>query len=138
MMELLMEYLSGLGAFLIYFGTGVASVVVYFLVYTWVTPHNELTLIKENNVAAAAAAMGSLIGFVLPVTSAMIGAIDIVDCILWAIIAMVVQLLSYLVVRILLMPRISSRIEAGELAAGMTLGGVSLTAGLLNAAAMST
>lgn len=137
-MELLMEYLSGLGAFLIYFGTGVASVVVYFLVYTRVTPHNELALIKENNVAAAVAAIGSLIGFVLPVTSVMAGAIDIVDCILWSIVAMVVQLLSYMVVRFLLMPRISSRIEAGELAAGLTLGGVSLAAGLLNAAAMST
>lgn len=137
-MEILTEYLSGLGAFLIYFAVGVASTVVYFLVYTRVTPHDELALIKENNLAAALAAMGSLIGFVLPVASVMSYSIDIVDCILWAVVAMVVQLLTYLVVRMVLMPKISSRIEAGEVAAGTTLGAVSLAAGLLNAAAMST
>lgn len=137
-MELLADYLSGLGAFLIYFAVGVASAVVYFMVYTRITPHDELALIKDNNLAAAIAAMGSLIGFVLPVASAMSNSIDIVDCALWAAVAMIVQLLTYVVVRVLLMPRISSRIEAGEVAAGTTLGGISLAAGLLNAAAMST
>jgi putative membrane protein len=45
--------------------------------------------------------------------------------------------LVYLVIR-LPMPRISERIEADEVAAGIWLGSCSIVAGILNAAAMTT
>ena len=53
-------------SFLAYFGTSLALILAYLVVYMWVTPHNELALIKDNNTAASAAAIGSLVGFTLP------------------------------------------------------------------------
>ncbi len=52
------------------------------------------------------------------------------------IVAMIVQIVVYFLVRIP-MPRVSERIEAGEIAAGIWLGVASLVAGILNAASMT-
>ena len=41
-----------------------------------------------------------MLGFALPVASAVAHAADIVDCIIWSIIALVVQIIAYYVARI--------------------------------------
>ena len=137
MAEQFAEYLAGLPAFLAYFVTAAALTLVYVLVYTRVTRHDEMALIKDNVTAAAVAFSGSLIGFVLPLASAISHSVDLIDCVLWGLIALIVQLIAFFVVR-LMMPRISERIEAGELAAGFWLAAASLSAGILNAASMTT
>jgi putative membrane protein len=55
---------------------------------------------------------------------------------LWALIAAVVQLLVYVAVRYTLL-NISRRIPDGQVAAGLVLAAVSVSAGILNAACMS-
>ena len=50
--------------------------------------------------------------------------------------AIIVQVLIFFLVR-LPIPKISDRIENGEVASGIWLGGASLTGGLLNAACMT-
>jgi putative membrane protein len=52
-------------------------------------------------------------------------------------VAIVVQLLAYTVVR-LTFPRLSERIANGELSAAIWLAGISIGAGLLNAASLSS
>ncbi len=52
-------------------------------------------------------------------------------------VALIVQVLVYLLIR-LPMPRVSERIEADEVAAGIWLGACSMVAGILNAASMTT
>ena len=79
---------------------------------------------------------GSLIGFALPLASTMIHSVTVVEMVLWGLIALIVQVLVYFIVR-LPMPRISERIEGGEVAAGIWLGATSMVAGILNAAAMT-
>src|ERR1041385_123213 len=92
--------LAGLPAFLVYFGVSAAIVVAYLFIYTRITPHDEFGLIREN-VPAAAIALGlSLLGFVLPVASAIAHAGNIVDCVVWSVIALVVQLLAYFVAQV--------------------------------------
>lgn len=135
-MDMIAWSLDTLPLFLAFFATAVMLTLVYVVIYTWVTPHEELRLIRENNPAAAIAFAGSLIGFALPLASAIAHAAGLTDCVIWGIVALVVQLLSFVAVR-LLMPRISDRIEAGEIAAGIWLGAVSLTAGILNAACLT-
>lgn len=58
-------YVSGLPAFLAYFGTGTALIIVFALIYSLVTPHRELTLVREGNTAAATAFLGALVGLSL-------------------------------------------------------------------------
>jgi putative membrane protein len=132
---LLLQSLAGLPAFLVYFCTGVVAVVLYLLVYMRITPHDEFKLIREN-VPSAAIALGlSLLGFVLPVVSAIVHSANVVDCLIWSVIALIVQVAVYFAVRIPV-PNLSDRIAAGEVAPAIWLGLASLAAGALNAASM--
>lgn len=135
------EVFAGFGPslleFLAYFVTAAVLCLIFVFVYTKATRHNEIALIRENSTAAAAALSGSLIGFALPLASVMIHALSVVDMVLWGVVALIVQILVYFLVR-MSMPRISERIEEGETAAGVWLGAASLVGGILNAASMST
>jgi putative membrane protein len=127
--------LAGLPAFLVYFLVSAAVVVAYLFIYTRITPHDEFGLIRANDTAAAVALGMSLIGFALPVASAIAHSANIVDCFIWSVIALIVQIIAYFVAQIP-DPALSKRIAAGELASAFWLGMVSVTAGLLSAACM--
>jgi putative membrane protein len=134
---MVLQSLSGLPAFLIYFAVASVLVTAYLFVYTWVTPHDEFALIRDN-VPGAAISLGlSIIGFALPVTSSIAHSDGVIDMAIWAIVALIVQIASYFVARIAV-PDLSQRIAAGELGPAIWLGAVSVTAGLLNAASMAT
>jgi putative membrane protein len=100
-----------------------------------VTPHDEFALIRANDPAAAIALGMSLLGFVLPVVSAIAHSANVWDCLIWSAIALIVQIAVYYIVKIPV-PNLSARIAAGELAAAIWLGLSSLAAGALNAACM--
>jgi putative membrane protein len=132
---MILQSLAGLPAFLVYFCTALVAVVAYLFVYTRVTPHNEFQLIRDNDAAAAIALGLSLLGFVLPVVSAIAHSANVIDCFIWSLIALIVQIIVYYLVRVPV-PKLSERIAAGELAAAIWLGLASLAAGALNAACM--
>ena len=67
----------------------------------------------------------------------MINSVTVLEMVLWGVVALIVQVLVYLLIRVP-MPRISKRIEDGEVAAGIWLGAWSVVAGILNAASMTT
>ncbi len=136
MIQQLSRYLTDLPEFLAFFVVSLLLMIVFVAVYTNVTRHSEIKLIKENSVAAAIAFSGSMIGFALPLASAMISSNTILEMISWGVVALIVQIVVYLLVR-LPMPRISERIEQNEIAAGIWLGASSLTVGVLNAASMT-
>ena len=136
MVDQLIGNLTELPEFLAFFVVSLFMMLVFVAVYTNVTRHSEIKLIKENSVAAAVAFSGSMIGFALPLASAMISSRTILEVIIWGMVALLVQIVVYLLVR-LPMPRVSERIENNEIAAGIWLGASSLTAGILNAASMT-
>ena len=132
---MLIQSLAGLPAFLAYFCTAFIAVVIYLFIYTRVT-HDEFELIR-NNVAGAAVSLGlSLLGFTLPVASAIAHAANLLDCIVWSIIALIIQLVIFFVVRVPV-PDLSRRIANGEIAPAIWLGLASLAGGTLNAASIS-
>ena len=135
-METVGASLYGLPWFLAYLATAVVLTLVYVVVYTWVTPHPEIKLIRENNLAASLAFAGSLVGFSLPLASAIANSGALVDTVIWGLIAIVVQIAVFYLVR-LPIPKISERIENGEVASGLWLAGASLAGGILNAASMT-
>jgi putative membrane protein len=134
---MVLQSLEGLPAFLAYFCLSVIVVIVYLLVYTRITAHNEFELLRKNAPGAAISLGLSLIGFAMPVASAVAHSNDIVDCAVWSVIALAVQIIAYFAVRISL-PDLSARIASGELAAAIWLGLASMTAGLLSAASMTS
>lgn len=130
-----MTAISGLQGFLEYFLTAACLVGLYLVAYSFATPHNEIALIRQNVVSAAVALGLSLIGFALPLSSAVVYAASVWDCVVWGVVAIAVQILVYWLVR-LLVPRLSDRIAADEMSAALFLGAASLAAGIINAAAM--
>jgi len=132
---MILQSLAGLPAFLVYFCTGLVAVVAFLFVYTRITPHDEFQLIRDNMPSAAIALGLSLLGFVLPVVSAIAHSGHVWDCLIWSAVALIVQIAVFFVVRIPV-PNLSAKIAAGEIAPAIWLGLASLAAGALNAASM--
>lgn len=133
---MIMESLAGVGSFALYMALSVAAVMAFMWLYVKFTPHNEIELIKANNPAAALTYVGTMVGFSLPLASAVAHSVSIPDFIIWTVVAAIIQLVVFVMFR-KFYPLISSRIEAGEIAASIKLAGVSLTVGILNAASMT-
>ena len=136
-MEYLGASLNELPWFFAHMGTAIGLTLCYIVIYMWVTPHAEITLIRENNMAASLAIGGSLLGFCLPLASAIASSGSLADVVVWGIVALLVQIVIFYFVR-LPIPKISERIEKGEMASGLWLGGASLAGGVLNAASMTS
>jgi len=133
---MVLQSLAGLPAFLLYFCVSTIAVIAFLWIYTRITTHDEFDLLNKNNPGAAVSLGLSMLGFALPVASAIAHASNIVDCIIWSLIALCVQVIAYYVARIPV-PNLSQRIAAGDLAPAIWLGLASITAGLLSAASMT-
>jgi putative membrane protein len=132
----LIASISGLPDFLLYFAVAIVLTALYLAIYTLATAHNEFTLIRQNVVSAAISLGLSLLGFALPLSSAIVHAQSLLDCAVWGLVALAVQIVVYWVVRALV-PNLSERIAKDEMAAALFLGAASLAMGVVNAAAMT-
>jgi putative membrane protein len=131
-----LDSFAGFDDFLVYLAVSLAYLAVFVAIYIRVTPYREIALIREGNMAASFSLSGALLGFIVPLASAVQHSVGLVDMAIWGLIAMAVQLLTFVVVK-LLIPSITQDIPANKGAAGFFLGSLSLGVGLLNAACMS-
>ncbi len=128
--------IAGLLPFVTYFVPALVLVVCFGAVYSRLTPHNEFGLIKAGNTSAAIAFGGSLIGFVLPLCTAIVHSVSLLDFVIWGLIAIIVQLLTFFAVR-LFVPGLSKRIGEDQAAAAIFVALSSVAIGLVNAACMT-
>jgi putative membrane protein len=133
---MVVQSLAGLPAFLVYFCVAIFACFAYLFIYTRVTAHNEFDLLSRDLPGAAIALGMSLLGFAIPVAAAIAYSANVLDCAIWAVIALIVQIIVYFIARIPV-PNLSQRIEQGEVAPAIWLGSASLSAGILNAASMT-
>lgn len=136
MEEKIVSSLLGLGAFGVYFGVSVGLLIVFAVLYALITPYHELSLIREGNTAAACSYGGALLGFSLPLASAVEHSVGLPDMIIWGSVALIVQVATFFVVK-LIFPSIVEDIPHNQVAKGMFLGVMSLTVGIINAACMT-
>lgn len=122
--------------FLAYLAVALALVGLYVAIYIRVTPYREIALIRAGNMAAAYSLSGAVIGFVIPLASAIEHSVSLVDMAIWGLIAMLIQLGVYVAVK-LCIPSIGRDIPDDRSAQGFFLGAVSIAVGILNAACMS-
>lgn len=123
-------------AFLAYFGTGLGVLIVAAIVVSLVTPHHEVRLIRSGNTAAATAFAGTLVGLALPLHAAISNSVSLLDALLWGAVSAAVQIVAYLLTRVV-SPKLSHHITENGMAAGILSAGVSISIGLVNAAAMT-
>jgi putative membrane protein len=135
-MDFIKFSLSGFDEFLIYAGLAVVFIYAYMILYLWLVPYKELKLIKDGNVAAALSLSGSVLGFTVPLAAAIIHSVHPWDMMLWGVIAAAVQLFVYVAIRYTLL-NVVRRIPEGQVATGIVLATISVSAGILNAACMT-
>lgn len=136
MLEQILLYLSAIPAFLSYFAIGAILMLVFIIVYNWLTPLDEWQLIKQKDPAAAVAFSGSLMGFVIPLAGAIENAQSNLECTLWGLVVLIMQLLVFFTLRLFL-PHLSEQIKEGDISAGIVLAAVSISVGMLIAASMT-
>ena len=128
--------LSTFPNFVVYFVLGGVLTAIFVVLYANLTPQRDIALIRGGNSAAALALVGALLGFEVPLASVIAHSAAILDLVVWGIVALVVQLAGFLVVRLVL-PHLPQAIEDGNIASAVLLAGVSVSLGILNAACMA-
>lgn len=110
---------------------------IFKALYQAITPHNEGKLIREGNAAAALALGGAILGYVIPLASALAHTVTLPEFVAWAALAAVIQIVTFWAVRRLALPDLSARIERGEISAAIYVVMISLAVGVINAACMT-
>jgi putative membrane protein len=106
------------------------------VVYMWVTPFEERRLIREGSVAAGIVVLGTLIALALPLAATLASSLVVLDIVVWGLVALVIQLLAFVLASRLL-GDLRRMIEAGNVAAALVVVGIQLAIAILNAGAMS-
>jgi len=130
-------YLATLPQFALSFLASLVALAVALAIYVWITPTREFALIDEGNSAAAISLSGALIGLVIPIGSAVAHSRDLVDLMVWSLVALVAQLAAHTLVT-LCWRGIAQRIAEGSHAHAIALGAFTIAVGVLNAACLST
>lgn len=130
--------LATLPGFLLYFAAGLGMLVASMWVFMRITPHDELALIRSGNTAAALTFGSTMLGFSLPIASAFSHSINIVDAVVWGVVALAVQLACFFVMGKLLGGNHREALEDTHMAGATLRAAVAISVGLLNAACLST
>ena len=131
------SFVEGAVHFVVAFGIACVLLAIFKWAYQISTPYDERTLVAAGNVAAATALGGAIVGFALPLASALTQTGNPVEFAAWGVLAGVIQILASLVVRRFVVRDMVSRIEGGNVASGVYLAATSVAVGLLNAASMT-
>jgi len=113
---------------LVLLGVGVA-------VYMTTTPFRERELVRQGNTAAATLLGGTVIALAVPLAALLTTSARLLDILVWGVIALVLQLLTFAVVSQVVRGT-RAMIEAGNVATAIVLVSAQLAVALLNAAAM--
>lgn len=131
------DFLAHALAFLVAFLAAGAFTIAFKLIYQAITPYKESTLIRQGNSAAAIVLGGALVGYVLPLASALANTSTLLEFCAWATLAGIIQIVSFTVIRVTVMKDLAERVERGEIAPALYLLSISIAVGILNAACMT-
>jgi putative membrane protein len=132
----LQSFLAGFPVLLMHFLVTIAMLVVGVTIYIWITPHKDVTLVREGNVAAAISLSGAILGLAIPLAMSMSVSVNVADIVIWGLLTLVIQLIVFRLADLVL-PDLSARIEAGDVAAALLLSAIKLAVAVITAAAVS-
>jgi putative membrane protein len=133
---IIQSILSGAPVLALHLVTTFGILVVGMAVYMWITPYEDIRLVREGNTAAAVALGGAFLGLAIPLAGSLAGSVTALDILLWGIITVIVQLICFKVVDLVL-KGLPKRIAAGELAAAIFLAFVKVSVGAIVATAVT-
>ena len=130
------SFLAGIPFLLTHFAVTIAMLVAGVFGYMWITPHDEMKLIREGNSAAAVSLAGAILGLAIPLSVCMANSASVWDIVIWGLVTLVLQLATFKVIDLWLRD-LSKRIEDGEIGTAILLVSIKLAVALINGAAVS-
>ncbi|MBO6835717.1 MAG: DUF350 domain-containing protein [Alphaproteobacteria bacterium] len=133
---ILQSLLAGFPYLLLHFGLTLAIWIAGVVLYAYSTPYHELTLIRQNNVAAAVTLAAAMLGLALPLAFAMASSVNAADILVWGAVTVILQILVFRAIDLVLRG-LPARIEAGEIGPAIMVSAAKLSVAAFNAAAVS-
>ena len=130
------SFVSGLPILMLHSSVTIAILLAGIWLYIWMTPWDEMALIRKGNNAAALSLSGAIVGLALPLAIAMAASVSVYEIILWGPVTLILQIIAYRVADIV-MRTLPKRIEDGQMSAAILLVSIKLAAAIINAAAVS-
>ena len=129
-------FVAGFPDFIIQLGVALGLFVASLFIYTVMTPHKELALIRAGNPSAALAYGGVIVGLAIPLASCLEHAMGLFDLLIWGVVTLLIQLLAFRFADIFLrgLPR---RIAEGDVAAAVFLMSIKIGLALIMAGAVA-
>jgi putative membrane protein len=127
---------TGLPVLLVQFAATLALWGCGILCYMAITPFEERRLLRQGNAAAGTVLAGTCVALAIPLAATLAASTLTVDILLWGAVALVLQLVTF-VLASLLVRGLREMIEAGNVAAALVLCGIQIAIALLNAGAMA-
>lgn len=104
-------------------------------IYILLTPWKELALVRGGNGAAGLALSGAIAGLAIPIASCLASSLTLLDLLLWGMVALLLQLLTYRIIDMILRD-IPTRIQNDEAGAAIVLIAAKLAAAMILAAGL--
>lgn len=128
--------LAGLPDFIAQSATCLVILLIGLVIYMWMTPYNEMALIRTGNPAASLSLGGAVVGLALPLSFTLAGSVSVLDMAVWGLVTLAFQLIAFRIVSLILRD-LAVRIERGEMAAAILLVAANLATAMVNSAAIS-
>ena len=128
--------MAGAPVLLLHVAVALAIVIVGTILYVWMTPWEDLRLVREGNTAAGIALGGIILGLGIPVAACIPGAINVWDILFWGVVTLILQMITFKVLDLIL-SGLPERIEAGEIGAAVVVTAAKLVVAAVVAAAVS-
>lgn len=136
MQAVLDSFVAGFPILMLHSAVTMAILVAGVLLYIWITPWDEMGLIRAGNTAAAISLGGAIIGLAVPLAFAMAASVSVYEILIWGPVTLLLQIIAFRIADLLLRD-LPSRIEAGEIGAATLLVSIKLAVAAVNAAAVS-
>jgi putative membrane protein len=129
-------FATGFPVTLLHAGVTLVMLILGTTLYALLTPHKEITLIREGNSAAALSLGGVMVGLSIPLAISLTASTSVVEIVIWGAATIAVQLLVFRVTDMVL-KGLPERIHEGEISAAALLVGAKLATALILAAAVA-
>jgi putative membrane protein len=129
-------FAAGFPTTLAHLAVSLGLLVVGAALYALLSPHREISRIRDGNAAAAVSFGGLLVGLAAPLAVSLTASVSLVELAIWGAAVTVVQLLLFRIVDFVLRG-LPERIKEGDVPAAVLLVAARLACALLTAAAVA-
>ena len=130
------SFLAGAPFLFSHFAVTIAMLGIGVVIYMWMTPHDERTLIRNGNMAAAISLGAAILGLALPLAICMAYSASVWDIVIWGVVTLAIQIVTFKIID-LWVRNLSQRIENGEIGTATLLAAIKVSVAAVNAAAVS-